>query len=340
MKYSIVIPTFNAQDTIKDCLDAVCEFYDKDKIEIIICDNNSTDNTLEIIKKYPFKIFKNNKSQSAGSTRNLGAKKSLYENLIFLDSDCIAPKNLIYLLESTPNFNDVKCVAGNFSVYNKYDNFFSLCKTSYVHLKLKKKRENVLNAGIMFIKKKYFFEVGMFKENLISMEDDEFLIRFQAAGYKIIFNPKFEVDHYKKYSFFSLTKNDYERSKQLVTIAKEGMKSFKVKSKVKTSHYKAWINSYFKPLVNCIIMFILLLSLINFFYEFIPFFESLNNLKFILLVCAIYFLNNLDILIFNMKKYNIVFSFLAFFFQIFTLLTIIAGVSVGILSLFFLPKKK
>ena len=42
----------------------------------------------------------------------------------------------------------------------------------------------------------------MFKENLISMEDDEFLIRFQAAGYKIIFNPKFEVDHYKKYSFF------------------------------------------------------------------------------------------------------------------------------------------
>ena len=43
---SIVIPTFNAQDTIKDCLDAVCEFYDKDKIEIIICDNNSTDNTI------------------------------------------------------------------------------------------------------------------------------------------------------------------------------------------------------------------------------------------------------------------------------------------------------
>ena len=32
MKYSIVIPTYNAQDTIKDCLDAVCEFYDKDKI--------------------------------------------------------------------------------------------------------------------------------------------------------------------------------------------------------------------------------------------------------------------------------------------------------------------
>ena len=79
---------------------------------------------------------------------------SRYDNLIFLDSDCVAPKNLIRILEKTPNFYKQNCIAGNFSTNNIFKNFFSLYKTSYAHFKLKNQKNNVLNSAIMFIKKK------------------------------------------------------------------------------------------------------------------------------------------------------------------------------------------
>ena len=91
--YSLIIPTFNSEKTIEHCLNSVKKIYDENKIEVIVCDNLSSDRTLELAKKFPFKLIQNKKKQSASSTRNLGAINSSYENLIFLDSDCVVPKN-------------------------------------------------------------------------------------------------------------------------------------------------------------------------------------------------------------------------------------------------------
>ena len=52
---------------------SVKKIYDKNEIEVIICDNLSSDKTLELVKKFPFKLVENKKKQSASSTRNLGA---------------------------------------------------------------------------------------------------------------------------------------------------------------------------------------------------------------------------------------------------------------------------
>jgi glycosyltransferase involved in cell wall biosynthesis len=56
-KISVLIPAFNEQGYIEACLKplvAMQQTYTEKnlEIEIIVCDNNSTDNTIEIIKKY------------------------------------------------------------------------------------------------------------------------------------------------------------------------------------------------------------------------------------------------------------------------------------------------
>jgi cellulose synthase/poly-beta-1,6-N-acetylglucosamine synthase-like glycosyltransferase len=61
MKTSVFIPCYNEQSFLPDCLESlVLQTHPAD--EIIICDNNSTDNSIEIIKKYtnklPIKIIK------------------------------------------------------------------------------------------------------------------------------------------------------------------------------------------------------------------------------------------------------------------------------------------
>ena len=340
MKYSIIIPVFNSQETIEQCLNSIKNFYNENKMEVIVCDNQSNDNTAEIIKKFPFKIIQNDKKKSASSTRNLGAINSKYENLIFIDSDCVVPKNLIFILENTHNFTNAKCIAGNFSPKNIYDNFFSLYKTSYAHLKLKNKKKNISNAAIMFIKKKYFLEVGKYDENLISMEDDEFSIRFQAFGYEILFNPMLQVDHHKKYTFFSLTKNDFNRSKQLVKILKDGIQDVNSNNKKnKINNYFIWFALYFRGLINCLAVIFNVFLLINLIFNFIPSILGLNNLQLLALINFIYFLNNLDVFIFNLKIYGFTFSILTIFFQIFTFLTIIAGILSGIITEFIVPNK-
>ena len=341
MNYSIIIPAYNAEKTIENCLNSIKDFYNENEIEVIVCENQSNDKTLEIIKKFPFKIVYNNKKKSASSSRNLGAINSKYENLIFIDADCVVPKNLISILENTTNFTNAKCIAGNLSPRNFYNNFFSLYKSSYTHLKLKDKEKNVSNAAIMFIKKKYFFEVGMYDENIITMEDDEFSIRFQTYGYESIFNPELQVDHHKQYTFFSLTRNDFARSKQLVRIFKDGilnLHSKKKKNKIK--NYFSWFTLYLRTLINCLAVILNVFLLMNLFFNFIPLIFGLNNFKILAIINFIYFLNNLDIFLFNLRTYGFIFSLLTFFFQIFTLLTIIAGILSGVIVEFIIKSKK
>ena len=65
------------------------------KYEVIIVDNNSKDNTLKIIQKYPVISLIESRIQSSYATRNTGLKRSNGEIIAFTDSDCIADKDWI-----------------------------------------------------------------------------------------------------------------------------------------------------------------------------------------------------------------------------------------------------
>ncbi len=50
---SVIVPAFQAEKTIESCIESLLELkYPKDKLELIIIDNNSTDGTKEKIKQY------------------------------------------------------------------------------------------------------------------------------------------------------------------------------------------------------------------------------------------------------------------------------------------------
>ena len=143
--YSIIIPCYNSEKTIKQCLKSVVNLDQKERIEIIVCDNNSTDSSLRIINDFPVKLIKNEKINNAGSTRNLGAKHAKNDYLIFIDSDVCVPLNLIDLIEKDSNFYQSDCVTGIFSTTNIYKDFYSQYKTLYCNFKFMKSTKDVLN---------------------------------------------------------------------------------------------------------------------------------------------------------------------------------------------------
>ena len=95
--FSIVIPTFNQSNFLKEALNSVFN-QDFKNFEVIVIDNYSSDETNKIIRTYKKKIiYKKIKNNGViAKSRNLGIKKSRGKWIAFLDSDDLWSKNKLH----------------------------------------------------------------------------------------------------------------------------------------------------------------------------------------------------------------------------------------------------
>ena len=86
---SLVIPAYNSQRTIRFCLDSIMQLdYPKDRLEVIIVDNNSKDETPDIVKQYPAKLLFERVKQGPHQATNTGLRVATGQIIAFTDSDC------------------------------------------------------------------------------------------------------------------------------------------------------------------------------------------------------------------------------------------------------------
>ena len=90
-KVSVIVPVYNSEQELRDCLGSLVEQTEKD-IEIIVIDDGSTDNSPEIEaeyqKKYPnVKVYRNERNLGQSETRNRGIELAEGDYIAFLDSD-------------------------------------------------------------------------------------------------------------------------------------------------------------------------------------------------------------------------------------------------------------
>ena len=87
-KISVIIPTYNGEETIERCLLSVINQKGDFQLEILVCDDCSTDNTVEIATKYGC-IILSNKVNSGGPNkgRNLGIRSATGDYIALLDQD-------------------------------------------------------------------------------------------------------------------------------------------------------------------------------------------------------------------------------------------------------------
>ncbi|MBM3708316.1 MAG: glycosyltransferase family 2 protein [Actinobacteria bacterium] len=103
---SIVIPTYNCGNFLNLCLDSiVSQDYPVELIEIIIIDGGSTDNTIEIAKKYTNKIF-NNPLRTGEAGKAIGVKNAKNELIALIDSDNILPDKNWFIQMVQPFIED------------------------------------------------------------------------------------------------------------------------------------------------------------------------------------------------------------------------------------------
>ena len=166
IKVSIVIPSYNAEKTIKAAIEsAINQDYSVDNFEIVVVNDGSKDKTSEILESFGSKIriiFQENQGSVKAANAGFRAAKGKY--VIKLDADDIFEKNILKematVLDSFPEVDFV------------YSDYFE--KRANGEKVLVKTKENVFNniaIGIMFRKKK-FQDQGFYSERLGFAEYD------------------------------------------------------------------------------------------------------------------------------------------------------------------------
>jgi len=101
--YSVVIPTYNRADLLKECLQSLAEQTFK-SFEVLVCDDGSTDNTAEVVISFQGQLdIRHLVQENAGgpaTPRNLGIKHAKYDWICFLDSDDLWHREKLEILNN------------------------------------------------------------------------------------------------------------------------------------------------------------------------------------------------------------------------------------------------
>lgn len=180
---SIVIPTYNRAHLIKRSIRSVLD-QTYQNFEIIVVDDGSTDNTEEIIKSFnesKLNYIKHNRNKGAAATMNTGINYSKGDFVAFQGSD---DEWLLEKLEKEMKaFEDSKVNLG--VVYSGLWYIKNNEKRYVPYSQITKKEGNIHNelltgnfvSGLSVVRKTCFEKVGLFNENLPSLEDWELYIR-------------------------------------------------------------------------------------------------------------------------------------------------------------------
>ncbi|MGQ9507404.1 MAG: glycosyltransferase, partial [Candidatus Bathycorpusculaceae bacterium] len=235
-KVSVIVPVKNGAAYIRELLDSLLQVgYGEDKLEIIVVDGNSTDNTRQIVSQYPVKLLLEERP-GLNAARNTGVKNSSGEIVLFTDADCIVTKNWVSRI--VDNFRDfqVGCVGGN--VVGYYDSFLShYSDESFIPVMRIFRKKEALNsvkppqkypAGCnMAIRRDALNKVGLFDEDIkYGFDEDELVERICKGGYTMVLDPEVLVKHKHRPALRELLRQNFSYGRGLgLMLRKMGIKS-------------------------------------------------------------------------------------------------------------------
>ncbi|GEN33548.1 MULTISPECIES: mycofactocin biosynthesis glycosyltransferase MftF [Aneurinibacillus] len=224
---SIVIPVRNRPADIRRCIESVlCCHYPRDRFEIIVIDDFSTDNeTKEAIKEYDVRLIEMEQNVGQSCCRNIGVREAKGEVIAFTDSDCVVSHNWLRLLTQPFVDENIAIVGGGVDSYSSkkaLDRYEEV--RSPLHMG---ERGGEIGPGKLipyiptcnvFIRRSAFLQVGGFKEEMRVGEDVDLIWRVLQQGNKGWYIPEGRIlhRHRNRMSEFIVRRAQYAASEALL----------------------------------------------------------------------------------------------------------------------------
>lgn len=201
---SVIVPVYNNSDGIQKLLNALkTQDYPQDRYEVLIVDNGSKDETLNVIQAAineldNFQLLIEDNIRGSYAARNKGVLAANGTILAFTDSDCIPISGWISSGVKNLLKYQVSCGGGQIkyiyskekpNLHEKFDTLHRLNQQYYIENRRFSATANLFIYKILVIK------VGMFNADLLSSGDLEFGQRVHKFRHKIIYIPDAIVKH-------------------------------------------------------------------------------------------------------------------------------------------------
>jgi GT2 family glycosyltransferase len=221
-RISVVMPVYNAERLLDECLQALRANTDVD-YEVLVVDDSSTDRSREIAAAYGCRVIPSGGRLGPAGARNVGAREANGDIIFFVDSDVmVRPDTLRRLVEA---FDDAT-LDGVIAVQAPKMRFRNICSRYknlwmyYTYARRAGEDVPLFYTTAAGIRTRVFTESGGFDVNYANpnVEDTDFGQKLGTLGYRIRVLPDLEVEHVKGYDLKGLLRVDYLRSVALARL--------------------------------------------------------------------------------------------------------------------------
>jgi len=237
MVLSVVIVTRNSRRYIERCLECVAHASQGIEYEVVVVDNASSDDTVEVIRqRFPgVRLLTCEDNRGFGAANNLGARCTTGEFILFLNPDTEIERdslrNAVEYLRNNPQVGllggrvftgdgklQVPCTTSfrtlwaeicvQFYLYRLFPKsrvFASYTRTFARHNHIE--RVDVIAGCFMFMRRRAFEEIGGFDENIfLYCEEEDICYRLRCRDWQVVFHPNVRLLHHggKSNNGFSL----------------------------------------------------------------------------------------------------------------------------------------
>jgi glycosyltransferase involved in cell wall biosynthesis len=217
-RISAVIAARNAAATLSRGLDALTAQAAQapNDIEVIVVDDYSTDNTREVVARYPVRLIAMPQHVGVAAARNRGAEAAQGQVLFFLDADVVLAPGGIGRVLDTMARAEIDAMIGSYDAEPEDRSIVSRFKNlAHHHFHQRSSLEASTFWGACgAIRREQFCAAGGFDEKrfkLPSIEDVELGSRLIDHGVRIVLDPGLQVKHLKKWTLTSMVTTDVTR---------------------------------------------------------------------------------------------------------------------------------
>ncbi len=210
---SVIIPNYNGGSFIGKCLEAAFA-SDYENFEVVVVDDCSTDNSVEIIKRYPCRLVRLEKHAGPGAARNEGANNSRGEVFFFTDADCLLQKDALARVNQAAIEHPGTVIGGTYTPLPFDNDFFSAFQSLFIHYsETRKKEPDYIAAHAMIMDAALFYASKGFRRHVLPIpEDVELSHKLRQSGHRLFMEPGIQVQHIFRFTLMRSLANAFRKS--------------------------------------------------------------------------------------------------------------------------------